>query len=432
MEKLLREWRKQLAALKTEAKTLFDKASAESRGLNDDEKARDDEIAAEMETLAADIARGERQLEREREAIAADAGGEDESGRVRVTDNRIAPFANFGEQLQAIAQAGMAGGRVDERLLELNAAASGSSAGVPSDGGYLIQPEFSQDIMQRAYETGQLASRCDRIQITMGDALEVPYIDETSRTNGNRWGGVQVYRAAEAAAVTASNVKIGKMETRVEDLKGLAYMTERLLEDAPAMQQVMGDAFVKEMAFKIDDEIFDGEGNGECLGFMKSNALVTVAKESGQTADTIVAANVVKMYARMWARSRFNSVWLINQDCEEQLPLMTLGDQPIYLPPGGLSEMPYGRLLGRPVIPIEHAETLGDKGDINLVDLSQYALVSKGGVKAASSMHVRFIYDEMTFKWSTRVNGQPKWKRALTPYKGTKTQSPFITLAARA
>jgi HK97 family phage major capsid protein len=84
-----------------------------------------------------------------------------------------------------------------------------------------------------------------------------------------------------------------------------------------------------------------------------------------------------------------------------------------------------------PVIPVEYASTLGVKGDIVLADLSQYLLIDKGGMQSAASMHVRFLNDEMCFRVTYRVDGQPTWNKDLTPFKGTNTLSPFVTLAAR-
>ena len=54
------------------------------------------------------------------------------------------------------------------------------------------------------------------------------YIDETSRANGSRWGGVQVFRGAEADQATAKKPKFGLWERRVTDMIALAYVTERL------------------------------------------------------------------------------------------------------------------------------------------------------------------------------------------------------------
>ena len=108
------------------------------------------------------------------------------------------------------------------------------------------------------------------------------------------------------------------------------------------------------------------------------------------------------------------------------------GGTPAYMPPGGLSASPYGTLFGRPVIAVEYCATLGTLGDIMLVDLNEYLMIDKGGMESASSIHVRFIYDETTFRFVYRVDGQPIWNSALTPFKGTNTQSPYVVLAARA
>jgi HK97 family phage major capsid protein len=90
-------------------------------------------------------------------------------------------------------------------------------------------------------------------------------------------------------------------------------------------------------------------------------------------------------------------------------------------------------LFGKPVIPIEHASAIGDVGDIMLADMSQYLLIEKGGIQAANSIHIKFDYDEVAFRVTYRVNGQPLLASPLTPYKATsgRTLSPFVTLAAR-
>ena len=153
-------------------------------------------------------------------------------------------------------------------------------------------------------------------------------------------------------------------------------------------------------------------------------------------AGTVVWENIVKMRARLWARGRENSVWFINQDVEPQLQTMAMpvgvGGVPVYLPATGAAGAPFDTLFGRPVVPIEQCSTVGTVGDIVLADLSQYILAEKGGIEAASSMHVRFLYAEQTFRFMMRTDGQPLWSTALTPANGTNTVSPFITLATRA
>jgi len=83
-----------------------------------------------------------------------------------------------------------------------------------------------------------------------------------------------------------------------------------------------------------------------------------------------------------------------------------LGGVATYLPPGGLSQAPYGTLFGRPVIPIEQCQTMGTVGDIILADMSEYILIDKGGIQNASSIHVRFVNDETCFRFVYRVDGR--------------------------
>lgn len=344
------------------------------------------------------------------------------------------PFKSFGDQLQAVAKFYRSNGSdVDNRLFEVKA--TGLSEGTPSDGGFLVQQDFQAGILMRSYEMGALLSRVNKIPVSAGsNGLRLNAIDEVSRAS-SRWGGIISYWLAEAGTKLATRPKFRQMDLRLEKLIGLCYATDELLADGAALEAVISQGFSEEITFRTEDAIFSGSGAGMPLGVMPSSALVTVAKEAGQAADTVAAENISKMWARMWAKSRANAVWFINQDVEPQLDAMGvtvgLGGIPVYMPPGGLADAPYGRLKGRPVIIVEYASTLGDVGDILLADLSQYLLIDKGGVQAATSIHVQFVTDETAFRFVYRVDGQPAWNSPLTPFKGTNTLSPFVTLAAR-
>jgi HK97 family phage major capsid protein len=170
---------------------------------------------------------------------------------------------------------------------------------------------------------------------------------------------------------------------------------------------------------------------------MTSKCLVTVAKEVGQTAKTLVFDNIIKMWMRMYAAGRTNAVWFINSDTLLQLMTMNMavgtGGIPVYMPANGLAGQPYGTLFGRPVIEIEHCQTLGTTGDVILADLSQYYLGRKStDIESASSIHLRFDYGETAFRWIVRVDGQPSWSSDITPKNGSNTVSPIVALATRA
>lgn len=429
----LRALKQEKGQLVQESQDLLTKAAVENRTLTAEEIAVDDKLHKRLETINAEILRYERITEADRRAPATDTSpsGLPMPGQLKT----------MGEFLQAIACAASPiiaarvpnGNELVQRLHSYSAA-SGMSVGVPSDGGYLVRSDWSTELLARARESAVLLPRCRGIQIGGDfDGLEYPYIDESSRVDGSRWGGVQVYRKAEAATVAAKQPKIGKGELRLEEIMGLAYATERLIRDATALNGLLSDAFASEFAFKVDNEIFRGNGVGQCLGFQVSGAYVEQAAEGGQTADTVTVDNVLKMYARMPARLKPGAVWLIHSDVMTQLPKMVIGQMPVWVPPGGLNNTPYGLLLGKPVLEIEQAAAIGDPGDIMFVNLNEYVVITKAGegLRADTSMHVRFLYDEMAFRWVYRINGQPVARTALTPFKGSNTLSAFVGLAAR-
>lgn len=424
MKKIL-EMKAKREDARLKAMAVLNKAEAEDRFLSEEEQKDIDKYEEEIRAWDESIGRAEKLLAIEPEYRST------EKPEVKPTpakDNEKR-FSSFGEQLMAAYRAAMPGGKVDERLS--TRAASGLNETTPSDGGFLVQQDFVTELLKRTYETGILASKVKKIPIsTNANGMKINAIDEDSRANGSRWGGVQTYWEGEADELTASKPKFRQMELSLKKLTGLCYATDELLQDAAALEAVIRQAFAEEFGFKIDDAILSGSGEGEPLGILNSGAIVTVAKEASQT-DTITVENLIKMWNRLWSRSRANAVWYINQELEPYLYTLKIGDKPVYIPAGGLSEKPYGTLFGRPVVPIEQCSAAGEVGDIILADIGQYLLIDKGGIKSASSIHVRFLYDENVFRFIYRVDGKPIWTKPLTPYKGSATVSPFVTLAKR-
>ena len=408
------------------AMAVLNKAEAEDRFLTGEEQKEIDGYESEIRSWDESISRAEKLL-----AIEPEDRSATEKPEVKPTPSKGEEkrFATFGEQLLAAYRAAAPGGKVDERLT--TRAASGLNESTPSDGGFLVQQDFVTELLKRTYETGILASRAKKIPIsTNANGMKIHAVDEDSRATGSRWGGVQTYWEGEADELTGSKPKFRQLELSLKKLTGLCYATDELLQDAAALEAVIRQAFAEEFGFKIDDAILDGSGEGEPLGILNSGAIVKVEKEKDQT-DTITVENLIKMWNRLWARSRGNAVWYINQELEPYLYTLKLGDKPVYIPAGGLSEKPYGTLFGRPVIPLEQCNAAGEVGDIILADIGQYLLIDKGGIKSASSIHVRFLYDENVFRFIYRVDGKPIWNKPLSPYKGSASVSPYVTLAKR-
>jgi HK97 family phage major capsid protein len=436
LEQLRAALAKHLGALDDFEKSIVDE-SGEAREYSADELVKLEELTAAVEQAEKSVAAKERS-EKARAAAGAATPADGNAGKVPAQVKDEKRFKSFGEQLQAIVNAGMNKGvSPDPRLIYQKA--SGANEAVPSEGGFLVQTDFSTELMGLMHEMGQVVARVRKIPISgNSNGIKLPAINETSRATGSRFGGIRGYWASEGNTVTSSKPAFRSIELGLEKLMAIGYATDELLADAVAMEAIYKQGMAEELTFLVENAIYSGTGSGQPLGFLNSGALVTVSKEGGQAANTVVSANVLKMVARLPARSMRNSVWLINQDILPQLWSLTIGSGTathlMFAPPGLTGDnvnAPWGTLMGRPVIPVEYASTLGTVGDIALVDLSQYLMIDKGGPAAAESMHVRFLYEEMTFRITYRVDGQPAWNTPMTPFKGSATQSPFIVLETR-
>jgi HK97 family phage major capsid protein len=260
-------------------------------------------------------------------------------------------------------------------------------------------------------------------------ADETPAHDNTT--------GPIAYWKAEGAQLAQSKLALQEKTLRLNKLTVLLPVTEELMEDAPSLNSYLGRVVPNKMHAALNTAIFSGTGSGQPSGIMNAASLVSVAKESGQAADTVVYQNLANIYSRLWAGSMPNAVWLANADILPQLLALAFPDSgtgvtPVWMPPGAAAGEPYGRLFGRPLIFVEPAETLGDKGDLVLVDLSQYlCILKRSGLRSAVSAHLWFDYDTLAYKWVLRVSGLPLWASAVSPENGSVTRSWAVTLDAR-
>jgi len=314
-------------------------------------------------------------------------------------------------------------------------AITGLSETVPADGGFLVGVDHNASLMSRVYNVGDLLRRVDMVGIGAGsNGMTFNAEAETSRANGARRGGILAHWACEAADKTPTHPTFRRLELNLNKVIGLVYATDELLQDATALEGWIMSNLPEELRFVVEDAIINGPGGGMPLGIMASPCLIPQPAEPAQAITTIVSENIINMWSRRWAGAR-DYVWLIHQDVTPQLHQMNLGvgagGQLTYMPPGGLSGVPYGTIYGRPVLETEYAQTLGVTGDIILASLSEYQMIEKGGMQSASSIHVRFTNDETVFRFVYRCDGEPKWNLPLTPHHGLTTVSPFISLAGR-
>lgn len=337
-------------------------------------------------------------------------------------------FADLGDFARAVAASSRDGASIDDRLRIVGAPTS-PAKGFADDTGYAVPAGMRDEIWAEVYGArDDIVGLVDQ-EPTNSNAVELVKDEATP------WGstGVRAYWGAEGAQLTASQLDLSGELVRLHKVHAMVNASSEILEDGPRLARRLQVAAPAAIRYTIGDAIINGNGVGKPLGVLSAGSLVTVAKESGQAANTIVDDNITKMYSRLLASGVNRAVWLVNQDVFTQLAAITIGDQPVWTPPNGLAGGPLGTLLGRPVYSIEQCQTLGTVGDIILMDpMGYYMPVKAGGTKFDSSMHLYFDYDVMAFRWTFRCGGRPYLSNAITPAKGSNTRSQIIALATRA
>jgi HK97 family phage major capsid protein len=316
---------------------------------------------------------------------------------------------------------------MDPRL-ERRLKAAGASEGVNADGGYAVPVEFSNNVFNDILGEDSLFNRCFLIPMT-SSSIKLPALNYT--TQGNF--GVTAYWTGEGATITTSKPAYRQPQLNLNKLAALVPVTSELLEDGIAIEPIITKLAAEAITFTLNDAIVNGDGSSKPTGIIGHASVVSVPKETGQAADTVVAENVVKMRSRFIGNPA-NAVFLIHRDVEPQLLTMQDGaGRWLYFAPGSFADKPNGKLLGAEVQPLSNCQALGTVGDILYADMKQYAIGYKAaGPTQAMSLHLYFDTDQLAYRWTFRVDGRP-WRDApLAAKNGTSTYSPFVTLATRA
>lgn len=453
--KLSDQLRQQMAAVVADAKAIQAAASKEGRELTDEEAQTIDAKLADVDAYKEQIADAEakekarfeqaRRLEAEAAALAKPQpkrtasnpqlpnGPRIEMGKMGIEEDPKRGWQTPRAFLNDVITKGRGGRVANEDGLRFLAAAGSDEQSTFADpyGGFLVPEAFTPSLFMLEPEVDPMEGATTRIPMSAPTVRINARVDKNHATSVS--GGLTVSRRAEADTAGSSRMEFEQINLQATSLFGVSYATEEILTDSPISFAALLDAgFRDQFAFHLIGERLNGTGVGEYMGINSSPALVSINKETGQAADTIVYENIIKMRARSWMYSR--AIWMANHDTLPQLMLLNqsvgTGGMPVWQP--SAREDHPDTLLGRPLFFTEHCETLGDAGDILLLTLSEYLEGIYQPLQSAESIHVRFLNHERTFKFWVRNAGAPWWRAALTPRKSSDTLSPFVRLAARA
>jgi HK97 family phage major capsid protein len=342
---------------------------------------------------------------------------------VKTDDSKV--YRSLGEQLADIKKAAMGYG-VTPALEKSQRSILGMNTQVGSEGGYAIQVDFSNRIMDSVIEQSDILNRIDRYQVSANaNEVYVSMVNET--TTANVFGGVQAYVVEEGAQIPNTKPALKQIRLPLKKIAALAYVTDEQLRDAQFTGSLLERAFALAIARLREKMIIEN--------VIANPGTTTIAKESGQSAATVVGKNFLKMRNALISTSRRNAIWTMHPDVAAELPEMYLSgahtDNFIYMPENGISVAGYDRRFGREIIESDYCSALGTKGDVLYWNPMEYLEIFKGGVETAASIHVAFDTAQMAFRAISYVNGMCKYDQGVTLVNSAVARASYVTLATR-
>jgi len=250
------------------------------------------------------------------------------------------------------------------------------------------------------------------------DTRKVPAFDGANHTDG-LLGGISGDWLAEGQTATRKNVKLRLLTLSAKKLACFSQASNELLADGMKFEEMLTMALAKGMGWYMDYAFINGTGAGQPLGIINDPALITVPKDKEQADRTITYNNVVNMFSRLAPSCFGNAVWLANPSVIPQLLTMTItigtgGAQiPVFKEENGRFT-----LLGKEIIFTEKCPALGNKGDLILADLSQYAIGMRKEISIDRSNAPGWMEDMTDYRVIIRVDGQGTWDKPITPKNG--------------
>jgi HK97 family phage major capsid protein len=455
----------------TEAEELQAGIDAEDRAWTEEEEAHYNDLVSEASDLKKDYEFEQRRMQTEARRQAAASVRQDFNSiptpqdvltrgvnarvtrmKANWTEDPQWEFRGHGDFAMAVYQQAV-NGMVDDRLSRILGFQAAMDHNTPQTGGFLMPPVFNRNIYTHMMGSRiNLMAMCDLYPIIGAISIEFTANAETSRVPGSRWGGISSAWVEDGTAMTDSQPKVRNLELRPRQLATFVKVNNTLLQNADTLEAYLDRAAVDDQIQTINNAILRGDGVAKPKGFFTGSSggsFVSIAKESGQAANTIVDDNVHKMWARCLDEE--NAIWLINRDAVPELDALAAtgvsGTIPVMLANvNGYPTMavPGPQMLkGRPTRRLEQCATLGTQGDIVLANMSGYAMAYRArgdagtvdgepGIQKDMSMHLEFDKNRICFRYIIAVNGEAWLQTAITPEQGTSVLSHFIVLDTRA
>jgi HK97 family phage major capsid protein len=298
-----------------------------------------------------------------------------------------------------------------------------------TQGGYTVPEEFQAQLMQVASETAVVRPRATVVPMA-GRSVYIPTLDQTTAPAAGDtafFGGLKASWSEEAATLTETEPGFKQIELIAHELSGYSKISNTLLADnAIGLEKLLLNLFGRAIGWYEDYAFLRGSGVGKPLGVLNANALISVTRSGASAFALADAATMLSRLLPGW--DPMHAVWAIHPTVMAKLfQMASTAGYVVYI--DNAREKPAMVLFGIPVVVTEKLPALNVLGDVLLMNLRHYVIGDRQQIEVAFSEHVAFLNNQGTWRFVSRVDGQPWMRSAITLSDATSTLSPFVGLA---
>lgn len=329
---------------------------------------------------------------------------------------------SFGDFLVAVRQDNK------KRLEKVYKTALAEGAG--ATGGYGVPAEYGELLLEKAKEFNALR-RAGVMTTTMNsDQKYYPVLDiETAPSAGDTAyaGGVTAAWTEEAATISESDPRFRQIKLIAHKLAAYSLASNEVRDDfQESLDGILARAFAKAIGSKEEYAFFRGDGVGKPLGILNSGALISGTRSA---ASTVALGDLAQMLSDFTPDSYNAGAWFVSPTVLDQI--VQLVTTPLTWMDNLRDGWMQSTLLGYPLYVVGCLPALNTAGDILLIDPSYYlAGDHRSGINIAFSEHYRFANDQLAWRVTKRVDGQPLIENVIYMEDAATTVSPYVALAA--
>lgn len=328
---------------------------------------------------------------------------------------------------------------------EVRKAALAESSGIT--GGYVIPPQFMNELLTIAAEDGFIEPRAKIIPMN-ARSVEWPMLDiTTAQANGVSpyFGGIVGYWQPEAATINETEPAFKQSQWTAWDLVLYTVSSNQLLADnGIGLDALLTQLFGQAMVWYKEYAYLQGRGAGSSMPLGILNAPCTLSQTRAQAAH-FVLQDAAAMLSHLQVRSWDDACWMAHQSVipeliqlqdaassSPQIGSQSAGIHMAWMTPygdgkvgGTAMKLPQVFLNGLPLFFTEKLPKLGVNGCVALADWSRYVVGMRLDFQIDVSPHLLFRSNQLAWRVICRLDAKPWLNAPITDQAGWQV-SPFV------